>query len=122
MNRHAGGIDAEFGGTRYTLCLTLGALSELEAAFSASDLVGLARRFEEGLVSARDVVKLIGCGLRGGGHALSDAEVAALSISGGLAGYIDVATRLIAATFGPFSEGRGAPTQKRASHRRATSG
>ena len=119
MTRHIEGIEAEFGGTRYRLCLTLGALSELEGAFSATDLVGLARRFEEGLVSARDLVKLIGCGLRGGGHAITDAEVAALPVPRGLAGYIDVATQLIAATFGPFSAGRAALTEKRPLHRRA---
>lgn len=119
MKNKCGEIDAEFGGTHYTLCLTLGALSELEAAFSASDLVGLARRFEEGLVSARDLVKLIGCGLRGGGHALSDAEVAALPVPGGLAGYIDIATRLIAATFGPFSDGKSPAAKRRASRERA---
>lgn len=104
MTHRSNRIEAELGGKRYTLCLTLGALAELEQAFAASDLVGLAKRFEDGLVSARDIIRLVGCGLRGGGHAISDAEVAALPVAGGLAGYIEVATRLIVASFGPFAD------------------
>ena len=52
-NRHRGEIEAELGGRRYTLCLTLGALAELEAAFGAEDLVALAERFERGRMPAR---------------------------------------------------------------------
>ena len=44
-NRHRGEIAAVFDGRRFTLCLTLGALAELEHAFQAGDLVGLAERF-----------------------------------------------------------------------------
>ena len=44
-NHHRGEIDAEIGGARRRLVLTLGALAELEAAFGADDLVALADRF-----------------------------------------------------------------------------
>ncbi|MBN9013699.1 MAG: gene transfer agent family protein, partial [Rhizobiales bacterium] len=36
-NRYRGEIDAELGGRRRTLVLTLGALAELEASFGAGD-------------------------------------------------------------------------------------
>jgi hypothetical protein len=37
-NRHRGEIEAVLDGRPRTLCLTLGALAELEAAFGAQDL------------------------------------------------------------------------------------
>ena len=98
-NIHRGEIEADIGGRRRTLVLTLGALAELEAAFGASDLVALAERFGSGKLSARDLVRIIGAGLRGAGEAIDDDEVAALRIDGGAAGFATVAAELIAATF-----------------------
>ncbi|TXM55641.1 GTA-gp10 family protein, partial [Methylobacterium sp. WL120] len=37
-NRRRGEVPLDLGGTRYTLCLTLGALAELEDALQAGDL------------------------------------------------------------------------------------
>jgi hypothetical protein len=99
-NLHRGEIEAQFSGRSFRLCLTLGALAELEHAFGAADLVALAARFEQGRLRARDLAVIIGCGLRGAGAALSEAEVAALTHADGLPGYVDVAGRLLAATFG----------------------
>lgn len=101
VNRHRGEVEAELGGRRYTLCLTLGALAELEAAFAADDLGALAARFAQGRLSARDATRLIGAGLRGAGHTLSDAEVAAMPVAGGAAGYAALVTDLLQATFAP---------------------
>jgi len=106
-NRHRGEIDAELGGRRLTLCLTLGALAELEAAFGADDLSALASRFSSGRLSARDAIRILGAGLRGGGNALSDEEVAALTAEGGLAGHLRVVANLLAATFGSSDAGEG---------------
>ena len=99
-NVHRGEIEAQFGERSYPLCLTLGALAELEHAFGADDLVALAARIEQGRLRARDLLTIIACGLRGAGATLSDAEVAALTHAQGLPGYVDVAGRLLAATFG----------------------
>ena len=99
-NAHRGEIAAELGGRVFTLCLTLGALAELESAFAASNIAGLATRFEGGNLFARDLIRILGCGLRGAGHPLSDDEVAALNVTGGLPGYVRIAAELIAATFG----------------------
>jgi len=99
-NVHRGEIEAELGGKRYTLCLTLGALADLEQAFGAGDLVALAERFESGRLSARDLIIIISRGLRGAGHPLDDDEVASLTVPGGLQGYVRVAADLLAATFG----------------------
>lgn len=51
-NKHRGEIEAEIGGARRRLVLTLGALAELEAAFGADDLVALAERFGGGRLRA----------------------------------------------------------------------
>ena len=99
-NRYRGEIEAELGGRKLTLCLTLGALAELEHRFGESDLVGVARRIEEGRLSARDLLAISACGLKGGGAQISDDDVAALAVANGLRGYVDIAARLLAATFG----------------------
>jgi hypothetical protein len=99
-NRHRGEIEAEIGGTKRKLVLTLGALAELEAAFGAEDLVALTERFGSGRMKARDLTRIIGAGLRGAGEAVSDDEVAAMAVEGGVPGYVRVAAELIQATFG----------------------
>ena len=99
-NLHRGEIEAELGGARRRLVLTLGALAELEAAFGADDLTALAERFGSGRLKARDLVRIIGAGLRGAGEAISDEEVARLSADGGATGYVRIAGALLAATFG----------------------
>ena len=99
-NLHRGEIEAEIGGAPRRLVLTLGALAELEASFGADDLIGLAERFGKGRLKARDLVRVIGAGLRGAGEAISDEEVARLSVPGGAAGYVHIAAELITATFG----------------------
>jgi hypothetical protein len=99
-NRHRGEIDAVLDGKPYTLCLTLGALAGLEAAFGDEDMLALATRFEKGRISARDCQRIIGAGLRGAGHDVSDQAVAAMRVEGGAAGYVDIVARLLSATFG----------------------
>jgi len=100
-NRHRGEIEAEIGGMRRTLVLTLGALAELEAAFGAEDLVALTERFGAGRLKARDLIRIIGAGLRGAGEIASDDDVARMEVTGGAQGYVRIAAELIAATFGP---------------------
>ena len=82
------------------LCLTLGALAELEARLGGGDLVGLGERFAGGRVSARDLIAILGAGLRGGGNALTDDNLARMAIEGGLTGAAETAAKLLRATFG----------------------
>ena len=102
-NRHRGEIEAEIGGARRRLVLTLGALAELEDAFGADDLVALTERFGAGRMKARDLTRIIGAGLRGAGESVGDDDVAAMAIDGSAQGYVRVAAALIAATFGEAS-------------------
>lgn len=98
-NGHRGEIEAELGGRRRTLVLTLGALAELEAAFGTDDLAALAERFGSGRLSARDLIRIIGAGLRGAGEAIADDDVATMTVAGGVAGFVRITAELIAATF-----------------------
>lgn len=99
-NRHRGEIEAELDGRPHTLCLTLGALAELEAAFGAEDLSALAARFGDGRLSARDAIRILGAGLRGAGESIDDHQVAAMRTAHGAAGFAAIVSELLGATFG----------------------
>ena len=99
-NKHRGEIEAEIGGARRKLVLTLGALAELESAFGAEDLVALTERFAGGRLAARDLTRIIGAGLRGAGEMVSDDDVAAMATDGGAQGYVRIAAELLHVTFG----------------------
>jgi hypothetical protein len=99
-NPYRGEIAASLDGAAYTLCLTLGALAELETAFGSDDMLSLANRFSGGRISANDCVRIIGAGLRGGGHDIADETVARMRGTDGASGYISIVARLLAATFG----------------------
>lgn len=98
-NRYRGEIEARLDGRTYRLCLTLGALAELEAAFGDEDMLALATRFENGRISARDCVRIIGAGLRGGGHDVGDEAVGVMRTDGGAAGFVAIVAQLLNATF-----------------------
>ena len=98
-NRHRGEVEAVFDGERRILCLTLGALAELETAFSAEGLGDLGERLASGRLKARDLIAIIGAGLRGGGNAIADEEVAAMGMEGGVAAYAGLVGELLTVTF-----------------------
>jgi hypothetical protein len=87
-------------GREHVLCLTLGALAELETAFGAADLGALGERFGTGRLSARDLIRIVGAGLRGAGEPVTDDEVAAMRAEGGAIGFAGIAARLLTVTFG----------------------
>jgi hypothetical protein len=99
-NPHRGEIEARLDGKPHRLCLTLGALAELESAFGDTDMLALAERFQAGRLSAREAVRIIAAGLRGAGHDIADDAVARMQADGGAAGFVDIVARLLAATFG----------------------
>jgi len=109
VNRQRGEVEAVLDGRTWTLCLTLGALAELEAALGALDLMALARRFEAGQLSARDAIRVIGAGLRGAGHDIDDATVARMKAEDGAAGFVAIVAELLAATFGGGEGTHGNP-------------
>jgi hypothetical protein len=114
-NLHRGEIDAVLDGQTHRLCLTLGALAELESTFGSDDMLAVAERFARGRLSARDAVRIIGAGLRGAGHQVTDEAVARMRAEGGAAGFVDIVSRLLGATFGAADDAVMAKAESNAS-------
>lgn len=76
-NKVRGEVEIELDGNKYTACLTLGALAEIEAALELESLDRIGERLKKPRV--RDVVAILGAVLRGGGHDISDSEVGRFS-------------------------------------------
>lgn len=109
INRYRGETALMVDGQALPMRLTLGALAELEHAFSVDSLPALGERFAGGKLSARDVTRILAAGLRGAGSSVSEDEVAKLAFDGGLNGAIRAAIDLLDATFGePAGEAEAA--------------
>src|SRR5690606_40305275 len=108
-NRHRGEVAARLDDRDWTLCLTLGALAELESAFEVDNLSDLTARFSTGRLSARDMQRIICAGLRGGGHTVSLDDVADMRAEGGAAGFARIAAAPLTVTSGA-SEKDSAPS------------
>ncbi|MDH6230067.1 hypothetical protein M2281_000639 [Mesorhizobium soli] len=102
-NKRRGEIAAELDGKTYRLCLTLGALAELEATYAADDLGALVERFSRGRLWALDMIRIVGAGLRGGGNDIADDEVGSMQAANGVAGFTAIVADLLTATFGGAS-------------------
>mgnify|MGYP001416585042 CR=1 FL=1 len=98
-NRGRGEIEAVIDGRPYTLCLTLGALAELEGELGAGDLGELAAMLGRGALTARMLAAVIRAGLRGGGHETDARDLERMRMDGAAAGFVRLAGELIAATF-----------------------
>lgn len=103
-NRRRGEVEAVIGGERRILCLTLGALAELEAAFGAESLADLGQRFASGRLKAQDLMRILGAGLRGGGNRVNDEDLADMAVEGGIAGAAAIVRDLLVATFAPEAQ------------------
>ena len=65
VNEKRGEVAIEINGKYHKLCLTLGALAELETAFSATDLKDLGQKM--GCLSAGEILIVLLILLKGGG-------------------------------------------------------
>ena len=73
-NGARGEVMAMLAGAERRLCLTLGALAEMETALGCDGLAGLAERMRA--LSARDLTVVLAALLRGGGEAALADELA----------------------------------------------
>ncbi|ATG39768.1 gene transfer agent family protein [Phaeobacter piscinae] len=111
-NPHTGEVALGINGQMLPLKLTLGALAALECELRTGSLIDLVTRFEGGGFSAADVLALLAAGLRGGGHSLGAAELAAADIDGGPMQAARVAAQLLARSFAlPGEVGTQVPGQ-----------
>lgn len=113
VNHRRGEVAATIAGRSYRLCLTLGSLAELEHAFGVGDLSALAARLSTGRLAADDLIRLLGAGLRGGGHPFGDEDVRALPIAGALPEIARAVGELLEATFGGPETDRNDPPDPR---------
>lgn len=104
-NKYRGEITAKLDDRDWQLCLTLGALAELEAKLGEEDIGALAKRFSSGRLSAKDMLAIIAVALRGGGHDVCDEEVGEMRCENGLTGYARIVAELLNATFSDNSTG-----------------
>ena len=100
-NPLAGEVEIVVDGVARRAKLTLGALAELEETLGSESLLDLVRRFEGGQVASRDVLALIVAGLRGGGWAVTRADLLSAEIAGGPVAAAQVAAQLLARAFTP---------------------
>jgi hypothetical protein len=98
-NPWRGEVEIELDGQVHVMRLTLGALCELEERVEGGSVVALVERFEKGTVRARDILAILGAGLRGAGDDISDAALAGMRIGGGPVAAMRLAADLMRATF-----------------------
>lgn len=91
VNGVRGEVVRRLGGVERRLCLTLGALAELETAFGAEGLEALSERL--GRLTARDLTTVLAALLRGGGETGAAADLGAATAD------VREATEAVAATF-----------------------
>lgn len=77
-NPYRGEAALELDERRFTLRLTLGALAELETAFGVEGLAALGEKLSAGKLASRDLIRLLGPLIRGGGERLGEGEIANL--------------------------------------------
>lgn len=104
VNARRGEIAATLNDKDWVLCLTLGALAGLEAAYEAEDLSALIARFSTGRLKSEDMIRIVTAGLRGGGHDVTQDDVADMRIDGGATGFARLVTQLLEVTFGVSTE------------------
>ena len=99
-NPWRGEVALVLNGERRVCRLTLGALAELEAALEAGTLGALLTRFEQGQISAADVIQVVVAGLRGGGWTGDRDALLTARIDGGPLEAARVAAALLVGAFG----------------------
>ena len=74
VNGVRGEVVVSLAGVEHRLCLTLGALAEIETGLGVEGLAGLAARMRA--LSARDLMVVLNALLKGGGEAVDGADSA----------------------------------------------
>ena len=99
-NRTRGEVALKANGKSYTLCLTLGALAELESAYGGEDILSLAERFSSGVLTSNEAMTLLAAALKGGGEKVDHHALAQMKFEHGMAGLIRTLADLLSVTFG----------------------
>jgi hypothetical protein len=97
-------------GRDYRLCLTFGALAELEHYFQTTGMAALAERLSQGSLSARDIIALLAAGLRGADEDLTVQDLERMPVALILPSALGSITAMLEAAFGSPTPG-GEETQ-----------
>ena len=100
-NHHRGEIECRIGDRRLSLCLTLGALAEIESALGADGLAALGERLSGGRLATRDLLAILGAAARGAGERIDDDEMRAMTVAKNLPAMIEAVVRLLRFAFDP---------------------
>ncbi len=100
VNRHRGEMTVEMNGQTQTLCLTLGALAELEDQYEGKNILALVDTFAEVGLGASDVLNVLHAGLMGAGSKISIVDLNAAKFEGGFSGAARTAATLLKLSFG----------------------
>lgn len=112
VNMRRGEVALELDGTPHTLCLTLGALAELEASMALGNIGELAQRFADGNVKSADLIRILGAALRGGGHTITDLDAASMRCNGGAVALTNALVQVLRYAFDPSAnEGKEAMSE-----------
>lgn len=98
-NKYRGEIEAEINGQSYKLCLTLGALAELETAIGCNDLIEVIERFQSGKVRASEMIAILNAGLKAAGNDPENIDISNVIIDKGIQSYMAIIANLLNATF-----------------------
>jgi len=83
MNKARGEVPLTIEGEAHTLCVTIGALAEIETALGLASLAELETRLKA--PSVRDVIAILAALLRGGGHDTDERALGARQVDLGAA-------------------------------------
>jgi len=100
VNRHRGEMTVEMNGQTETLCLTLGALAELEDRYGGKNILILLDTFATAGLGASDVLNVLHAGLMGAGSKISLPDLKGAKFEGGFAGAARTAATLLKLSFG----------------------
>ena len=108
-NPKRGEIESMFGGQPVRLCLTFGALADLEKRLGLETITALTTRFKAARISANDLIALLVAGLTGGNDPMTENELRNLDLKENWSNLLDTAARLLAATFGDLDVQKSSP-------------
>ena len=89
-----------YAGRDYRLCLTLGALAELEHHFEANGIAELSERLARGSLSSTDIIALLAAGLRGAGEEFDPTSLHTIPIADLFPNALTAIAGMIDAAFG----------------------
>ncbi len=100
INARRGEVLWHCEGRDYRLCLTFGALAELEHHFQAAGMAALGERLSQGSLGARDIIALLAAGLRGADENLSVQDLERMPVALIMPSALPSITAMLEAAFG----------------------